>query len=112
MSMLSTLMPFMLLFAGCIALALSMGRHRRQLLPTRSLSSLQQSGLRLAGWLLLLLSLLLCVAMQGIGVGLSYWFGVLSAVAISASLMLVYAPRAVLWLASICCVVGLLGIVY
>lgn len=73
--------------AGMACLWLAMERHHRRMFG-RPPGDLQRLGLRLAGAGVLLLAAAQCVAGLGWGVGLTAWFGLLTA----AALILVFPP--------------------
>ncbi|GAA6144757.1 DUF3325 domain-containing protein [Thalassolituus maritimus] len=71
---------------------LSMSRHYRSLgwqMPSKGSS---QRALRWSGWLLLAISVWLCVSFSGVGLGLVWWAGWLTLSAVVFSLFLTYRP--------------------
>ncbi|WP_434772516.1 DUF3325 domain-containing protein [Pseudomonas entomophila] len=95
----------MLAFAGLAALCLAMDKHANDLLkrkPTRAQSRL----VRVAGWGLLLVSLLLAVQGQGWGHGLVQWVAVSMAGLLVWVFGLPYQPRMLLGLAAVSLVLG------
>jgi hypothetical protein len=92
------LLVSLLCYAGFTALCLSMDRHHADLLgrkPPRRL----RLGLKLAGGMLLALSLWVAVSVTGWGLGLVEWFAVLMLSALLLVLLMPYRPRLVLALA-------------
>lgn len=92
-------------FAGFAALCLAMEKHFSDLLgrkPGRG----QMRSLRLAGWLLLLVSLVLSVHQRGWAHGLVEWVAVLMAGVTLWVFGLPYQPRLLLGLAALSLVLG------
>lgn len=87
-----SLFPFALTYSGWAALCFAMSRHARELLQ-RELTPLQRHLLRSAGWIALLVSLLLATAHAGWPIGTVEWLGMLTASAMSFVLVLTYNPR-------------------
>ncbi|PAU86953.1 iron uptake protein [Pseudomonas sp. WN033] len=100
----------LLAHAGLSLLALAMDKHRKQLLPRRQLPVWFTWLVRFAGWASLILSLSACVIGMGTGVGLPYWLGVLSLVALVLILQLAYAPLAAIRIALLSLGLGLTGL--
>lgn len=93
MSILTGLGCLALTHAGLVALAMAMDRHHRQLRPsTASHTAPGTLGWKLAGWLLLALSLQLSTQNWGVGTGLVAWCGIATAAALALILMLPFAP--------------------
>ncbi len=82
----------------CLALCLATDRHHGELLHGKP-SSARRLGLRVAGWLLLMLSTWPTVAVRGWGQGLVEWCAVLMLSALLLVLLLPYRPRLALFLA-------------
>lgn len=96
-------------YAGLSALCASFDRHHRQIQPGKSKPSAQKHFVvRALGWLLVALSLWISVRAWGIGIGWVAWFGILSCATTLLVLQLAYAPRRILFLASVTGVVSLL----
>lgn len=87
-----SLFPFALTYSGWVALCLSMSRHAREVLQ-REPSPLQRHLLRAAGWIALIVSLLMVTATVGWPIGTVEWLGMLTASAVSFVLLLTYYPR-------------------
>lgn len=87
-----------LLFSGLVVLSLSMNRHYKIILQ-RKLARQQVFPLRLAGWMLLSVCMILCVLEFGFGIGLTTFFAVLSLVGFVQILLLSYAPKTLMPLA-------------
>jgi hypothetical protein len=98
---------FALCYAGLSSLCLAMNRHHQQVLK-HAPSKRRTGGLRLAGWALLVLSLIGCMAGWGASVGAVVWFGVLAAAALAIVVLLPYAPNAVVGSTISAAAVGLL----
>ena len=94
------LLVSLLCYAGFTALCLSMDRHHADLLG-RKPSQRLCLGLKLAGGLLLVLSLWLAVSVPGWALGLVEWFAVLMLSALLLVLLLPYRPRLALALAGL-----------
>ncbi|HDS1737308.1 DUF3325 domain-containing protein [Pseudomonas sp. BP8] len=92
-------------FAGFAALCLAMDKHFSELLP-RKPSPLQLRILRIAGWMLLTLSLVLAVHQQGWALGLVEWMAVLMAGVTLWVFGLPYQPRLLLGMAALSVVLG------
>jgi len=87
-----SLFPFALTYSGWAALCFAMSRHARELLQ-REPTPLQRHLLRTAGWIALIVSLLMAAARAGWPIGTVEWFGMLTASAVSFVLVLTYYPR-------------------
>jgi hypothetical protein len=75
-----------------------MNRHFQQIWPKQILSPRAAILLRNAGWLLLLLTFIYCVKLEGIAVGLVLLTGLFTTAACLLALLLHYAPRVALGL--------------
>ena len=94
------LLVLLMCYAGFTALCLSTDRHHGELLH-RKLSPRRRLGLRVAGWLLLTLSIWPAVSIAGWGQGLVQWCAVLMLSALLLVLLLPYRPRLALILAGV-----------
>lgn len=92
-------------FAGFAALCLAMEKHFNDLLK-RKPGAGQLQALRVGGWLLLMLSLVLSVQWRGWAHGLVEWVALLMAGVTLWVFGLPYMPRALLGLAAISLVLG------
>ncbi|MEN5303869.1 MULTISPECIES: DUF3325 domain-containing protein [unclassified Pseudomonas] len=92
-------------FAGFAALCLAMEKHFSELLK-RKPGHGQLRALRVGGWLLLMLSLVLCVQWRGWAHGLVEWFALLMAGVTLWVFGLPYLPRVLLGLAAVSLVLG------
>lgn len=92
-------------FAGFVALCLAMEKHFSDLLG-RKPSPSHLLLLRVAGWLLLMLSLVLSVYLRGWALGLVEWTAVMMAGVTLWVFGLPYQPRLLLGLAAVSVVLG------
>lgn len=92
-------------FAGFAALCLAMDKHFTELLK-RKPRPLQSRVLRMAGWLLLTLALVVAVHQRGWALGLVEWIAVLMAGVTLWVFALPYQPRLLLGLAAASVVLG------
>jgi len=92
-------------FAGFAALCLAMEKHFGELLK-RKPGPGQLRGLRIGGWLLLMLSLVLAVHWRGWAHGLVEWIALLMAGVTLWVFGLPYMPRLLLGLAAVSLVLG------
>ncbi|WP_060508631.1 DUF3325 domain-containing protein [Pseudomonas sp. NBRC 111124] len=92
-------------FAGFAALCLAMEKHFSDLLK-RKPGPAQLRALRVGGWLLLILSLVLSIQWRGWAHGLVEWVALLMAGVTLWVFGLPYMPRALLGLAAISLVLG------
>jgi len=92
-------------FAGFAGLCLAMDKHFQQVLE-RKPGAGQLRALRIGGWLLLLLSLVLAVHGRGWAHGLVEWFAVMMAGVTLWVFGLPYQPRLLLALAAVSLVCG------
>ncbi|AVX87666.1 DUF3325 domain-containing protein [Pseudomonas sp. VE 196-7] len=99
------LLALLLCYAGFSALCLSMPRHHDELLGNKP-SARRARVLKLAGWLLLGLSLWAAVGANGWSFGLVDWFAVLMLSALALVLLLPYRPRLALALAGLSLLAG------
>ncbi|SES76940.1 MULTISPECIES: DUF3325 domain-containing protein [unclassified Pseudomonas] len=94
------LLALLMCYAGFAALCLSTDRHHGELLHSRP-TPRRRLGLRVAGWLLLTVSIWPAVAISGWGQGLVEWCAVLMLSALLLVLLLPYRPRLALILAGV-----------
>ncbi|NWC86116.1 DUF3325 domain-containing protein [Pseudomonas reactans] len=94
------LLALLMCYAGFTALCLSTDRHHGELLHSKP-SSRRRLGLRVIGWLLLVVSIWPTVDVAGWGQGLVEWCAVLMLSALLLVLLLPYRPRLALILAGI-----------
>ncbi|MFJ4155747.1 DUF3325 domain-containing protein [Pseudomonas sp. NPDC089752] len=92
-------------YAGFAALCLAMDKHFSDLLGRKPVPG-QLRGLRLVGWLLLLVSLVLSVHQRGWAHGVVEWIAVLMAGVTLWVFGLPYQPRLLLGLAAVSLVAG------
>lgn len=92
------LLPALLCYVGFTALCLSMERHYSDLLAGKS-SLRRRRLLKVAGWLLLAVSIWAAVSAEGWTMGLVKWSAVLMASAVLLVFLMPYRPRWVLALA-------------
>jgi len=94
------LLALLMCYAGFTALCLSTDRHHGELLRSKP-SPRRRLGLRIAGWLVLTVSIWPAVAVAGWGLGLVQWCAVLMLSALLLVLLLPYRPRLALILAGL-----------
>lgn len=94
------LLALLMCYAGFTALCLSTDRHHGELLRSKP-SPRRRLGLRIAGWLVLTVSIWPAVAVAGWGLGLVQWCAVLMFSALLLVLLLPYRPRLALILAGL-----------
>ncbi|MFU2327134.1 DUF3325 domain-containing protein [Pseudomonas sp. NFX98] len=94
------LLACLLCYAGFTALCLSMDRHHTELLG-RKPTLVMRRRMKLAGWLLLAVSLWAAVSTTGWALGLVEWFAVLMLSGLSLVMLMPYRPRLALALAGI-----------
>ena len=94
------LLALLMCYAGFTALCLSTDRHHGELLH-RKLSPRRRLGLRVTGWMLLVVSIWPAVDVAGWGQGLEEWCAVLMLSALLLVLLLPYRPRLALILAGV-----------
>ncbi len=80
-------------YAALAALALAMGRHHQRVFAP-PLAAAQRRSRRLAGWSLLLLSLLLTLWSEGAELGAIVWCCDLTVAGLVLALLLTFRPRA------------------
>lgn len=94
------LLALLMCYAGFAALCLSTDRHHGELLHSKPSAS-RRRVLRMAGWLLLVLSVWPAVVASGWAQGLVEWSAVLMLSALLLVLLLPYRPRLALILAGV-----------
>lgn len=94
------LLALLMCYAGFTALCLSTDRHHGELLHSKPTPA-RRLGLRLSGWLLLIVSIWPAVLAAGWGQGLVEWCAVLMLSALLLVLLLPYRPRLALILAGL-----------
>ena len=99
---------FALCVVGFICLSLSMKRHFRQLWPQSAPARSVVWLLRCVGYGALTAALLPAINKLGVSIGIVLWCGLLTAAALTVSLLLAYRPR---WLPSLGVSVFMVGIV-
>lgn len=88
-----TVLALALAYAGFAGLCLAMRRHYQQVWG-RQPSRRASSGLRLAGWLGLALSVAPSIVVWGTAIGIVAWFGMLTVAGLVFAFLLPYTPRA------------------
>lgn len=83
-------MGFVLSFSGCVLLSLSMKRHYTQVNKSGRLSKHAVVFLRVLSSLCLFASGAICIHRVGLGVGLVWWWGLLTLTALLQTLLLTY----------------------
>lgn len=86
------IVSILLAFAGFAMLAIAMPRHLEQVLG-RGFELRFRNGVRVAGWVLLALSVLPCFVGAGLSIAWTRWFGALTFAALPVALLLTYRPR-------------------
>ena len=94
------LLPALLCYSGFTALCLSMERHYSDLLAGKP-SVQRRRGLKIAGWLLLVIACWLAVATRGWAMGLVEWTAALMGSAVLLVFLMPYKPRWILPLAGV-----------
>ncbi|MDR2689376.1 MAG: DUF3325 domain-containing protein [Azoarcus sp.] len=84
-----TIVASLLAFAGFVALALSMSRHRAQVFGA---ASAPDPWGKLVGWLLLALSFAPCLAIAAFSLAILRWFGILTFAALAVVMLMTYRP--------------------
>ncbi|MCO8161410.1 DUF3325 domain-containing protein [Pseudomonas sp. 21LCFQ010] len=92
------LLPALLCYSGFTALCLSMERHYSELLAGKP-SVQRRRGLKITGWLLLVMAGWLAVASRGWAMGLVEWTAALMGSAVLLVFLMPYKPRWILPLA-------------
>jgi hypothetical protein len=83
-----------LMCLGCLLLSLSLRRHYRQVFTDESGYEQRLWPLRIAGYVLVALSLWPCVREFGAPIGICLWLSVLALAAFAQVMLLTYQPRA------------------
>ncbi len=84
---------FTLSFLGCVLLSLSMKRHYAQVNRNGSLSKRVSIVLRVLAYQCLFACGAVCIQRCGVGIGLVWWWGLLTLTALLQSLLLAYRPQ-------------------
>ena len=88
------LFSFILSFCGFVALSLAMKRHYAQIRAEgNSLLVTQKIVSQVIGFACLISACGLCMKSEGVSLGLVYWAGILTAVALLQTLLLSYRPQ-------------------
>ena len=93
MQFLATLTSFLFAYAGMASLSLAIDRHYEQLTRQRDVPADRRRLARLAGWVLLLLSMGLAVHAWTIGAGLAFWCALLMLASLAVACGMTYLPR-------------------
>ena len=97
-------------YAGMLGLCQGLERHYKQVW-SRACPPALRVGLRSAGWLALLASLVLCAQAWGWAMGPVAWFGVLSLAGLLLVMLLPYWPRMAMGLVAAVPVWGLVSLI-
>lgn len=97
-------------YAGMLGLCQGLERHYKQVW-NRACPRVLRIGLRSAGWLALLASLVLCAQAWGCAMGPVAWFGVLSLAGLLLVMLLPYWPRMAMGLVAAVPVWGLVSLI-
>jgi len=84
---------FTLSFLGCVLLSLSMKRHYVQVNRNGSLDKRVSVLLRVLAYLCLFACGTVCIQRYGVGIGLVWWWGLLTLTALLQTLLLAYRPQ-------------------
>jgi len=84
---------FTLSFLGCVLLSLSMKRHYAQVNKHRRLSKRISIVFRVLAYLCLFACGAVCIQRYGVGVGLVWWWGLLTLTALLQTLLVAYWPQ-------------------
>lgn len=103
------LIAFALAFCSCLLLCCSMNRHAQQIWPHYKFTSIQISLLRIAGWLLVIITCVYCTNILGVSTGLVALCGIFSVAIALLALLLNYAAR---WIPVLGIVFIAVGFVY
>ena len=103
------LMNFALAYCTCVLLCVAMNSHGAQIFPARKLPPGLLKILASGGWLLLLLTAILCMKQQGVGTGLAALAGIFTAAIFVLALLLNYAAR---WIPSVGLVILATGFIF
>lgn len=87
------LLSFIAAYIGFAFLSMAMKRHFRQFWPKGNFNKNKVITFQLIGIALLLVSCLLCIKAEALGIGLVSWFGVLTFAALLQSMLLSYSPK-------------------
>lgn len=98
-----------LAYAGMTAMCLAMRKHYRQIW-NRDPVQAERNGLRIAGWILLIISLGLCITGWGGSIGPVAWFGMLSVTGLILIFLLPYLPRLIVSLGVLAPLLSLIGV--
>ena len=91
-----SLLACALCYSGFTALCLAMEKHQLELYGKARASVQRMRVWRIVGWLLLALSLLICVRVDGWNIGPVYWLGALSVSALLLAFWLLpYRPKVI-----------------
>jgi hypothetical protein len=102
------LINFALAYLACVFLCIAMKRHSEQIFPRKKMSPTALRLLTTAGWLLMLVVVILCTTQLGISTGLVLFAGLLSAVVFMLALLLNYAAR---WIPAVGLVLVAVGLI-
>ncbi len=83
---------FALAIAGFACLSMSLAKHHRDVFG-KAPSATAEQGLRVAGWLLLGLSLAASIAAENVVIGIVLWTGLLSGAALIIAMLLTYREK-------------------
>lgn len=86
-----TMLALLLSLVGFASLALAMPKHHHDLFG-RSPSKARKRALGVGGWLLLGASIWPLIASDGVAVGITFWFGVITVAALIVAMSLTYGP--------------------
>jgi len=84
---------FALSLLGCVLLSLSMKRHYGQVTKDGRLSKRVSIVLRVLAYLCLFACGVVCIQRCGVGIGLVWWWGLLTLTALLQTLLLAYWPQ-------------------
>ena len=99
-----------LAYLAFVMICLGMDKHYKSVLSTNINLQLKKS-FKIAGWILLAVSLYLFILFNGISLGITYWIGIGSPIIVSIAMILNFKPKA-LWIYSFIFLIVLLVIKY
>lgn len=104
-----TIMGSIILYVGLLLLSLSLEKHYKQIFNTPFTLGFKRS-VTFFGWALLFISIALYIHRFGVGLGITYWLGVVTPLIITIGLLFTYAAPHMLKLsivfASLALIVG------
>lgn len=96
----------LILYLGLLFLSLSLEKHYKQVFTTSFTLGFKKS-VTFFGWALLFISIALYIHRFGVGLGITYWLGIVTPIVVFIAMLLTYIPKALLKISAVVLISGI-----